>query len=148
MYALSNNIERIAEDHENARVIARALAAMKWAQLDPDDVVTNIIYFRTPGKDAAGVAEALARQGILSGATAVDQVRFVTHIDVSREDTQEIVRKLEKVKVKASGVPRRLARGPGPHWLRYAQASKSGIAAMRTAVRAQPSATPATTSKT
>jgi len=98
VYALSNNIERLAEDHENARVIARALVATKWAELDPDEVVTNIINFRTPGKDAASVVEALTREGILSGASAADQVRFVTHIDVSREDTREIVRKLEKVK--------------------------------------------------
>jgi len=99
VYALAHNIERLAEDHENARTIARALAVTTWAKLDPTDVVTNIIYFRTPGRDAGAVVDALARQGILSGASAADQIRFVTHIDVSKEDTEEIARILEKAKM-------------------------------------------------
>ncbi len=99
VYALTHNVERLSEDHENAKTIARALAGTTWAKLDPRDVVTNIIYFRTPGRTAAAVVDALARQGILSGASAADQVRFVTHIDISQADTQEIARILEKAKI-------------------------------------------------
>ena len=99
VYALTHNVQRLVEDHENAKMIARALAGTTWAQLDPDDVVTNIIYFRTPGREAGSVVESLARQGIMSGASAADQVRFVTHIDVSREDTREIVRLLGAAKL-------------------------------------------------
>jgi threonine aldolase len=99
VYALAHNIERLSEDHENAKAIARALAGTTWAKLDPLDVVTNIIYFRTPGRNAAAVVDALARQGILSGASAADQVRFVTHIDVSKDDTREIVRIVEKARM-------------------------------------------------
>jgi len=99
VYALTHNVERLSEDHENATTIARALAGTTWAKLDPRDVVTNIIYFRTPGRTAAAVVDALARQGILSGASAADQVRFVTHIDISQADTQEIARILEKAKI-------------------------------------------------
>jgi threonine aldolase len=99
VYALTHNIERLVEDHENAKAIARALAGTTWAKLDPNDVVTNIIYFRTPGREAAKVVDALARLGILSGASAADQIRFVTHIDVPREDTKEIVRIVEKAKI-------------------------------------------------
>ena len=92
IYALRHNVERISEDHENARAIAQALAGTKWAAVDPAAVPTNMVYFRTPGRDAARVVEALEAQGIRSGATGPDQIRFATHLDVSREDTKEIVR--------------------------------------------------------
>jgi len=93
IYALRNNVERIAEDHENAAAIARALAQAGWAQVDPNAVASNMIYFRTPGHPAADVAAALERVGIRCGTpTAPDQIRLVTHLDVSREDTREIIR--------------------------------------------------------
>jgi threonine aldolase len=99
MYALSHNIQRLAEDHQNAKLIARALAGTTWAALDPNNVVTNILYFRTPGRNAAEVMKSLARQGILCWDTAADQVRFVTHLDISTDDTREIVQLLEKMKI-------------------------------------------------
>jgi len=57
-----------------------------------------MIYFRTPGREAAKVVDTLERNGIRSGATGPDQIRFVTHLDVSREDTKEIVRIVEKLR--------------------------------------------------
>jgi threonine aldolase len=98
VYALAHNIERLAEDHENAALIAHALADTRWAALDPCDVATNIIYFRTPRRDAEEVVRALGQTGVLSGASGPDQVRFVTHLDVSREDAREIVNILSKAK--------------------------------------------------
>jgi threonine aldolase len=80
-------------------MIARALAGTKWAEVDPQSVATNMVYFRTPGKDAAKVVEALEKQGIRSGATGPDQIRFATHLDVSREDTKEIARILETLRI-------------------------------------------------
>jgi threonine aldolase len=99
IYALRNNIERIPEDHENARAIAQALAGTKWAELDTKDVVTNMVYFRTPGRLAAKVVETLETQGIKSWTTGPDQIRFVTHLDISREDTKEIARILGSMKM-------------------------------------------------
>jgi len=98
IYALRNNVDRIAEDHENARLIAQALAQTKWAEVDPRDVASNMVFFRTPGREPEKVVQALEKQGIRSGATGPDQVRFVTHLDVSREDTREITRILASVK--------------------------------------------------
>jgi threonine aldolase len=95
VYALTHNIERLAEDHENAKAIARALAATKWAKLSLEDVVTNIIYFKTPGREPKKVVAALASLGIRSDTSGADQIRFVTHLDISREDAREIVRILE-----------------------------------------------------
>jgi len=98
IYALRNNVDRIAEDHENARVIAQALAQTKWAEVDPKDVASNMVFFRTPGREAEKVVQALEKLGIRSGVTGPDQIRFVTHLDVSREDTREITRILASVK--------------------------------------------------
>jgi threonine aldolase len=98
VYALTHNVNRLSEDHENAKVIAHALRETQWARLNLDDVVTNIIYFRTPGRDAQSMVDRLATHGILSWATGPDQVRFVTHLDISREDTREIARILHTAK--------------------------------------------------
>ena len=99
IYALRHNVERIAEDHDNAAAIAAALSHTKWAVVDSPGAVTNMVYFHTPGRDAAKVVEALGSQGIRGGATGPDQIRFVTHLDVSREDTKEIVRVLEAARL-------------------------------------------------
>jgi threonine aldolase len=99
LYALTNNIERLAEDHENARALAQALAETSWARLDPAEVTTNILYFRTPGRDAAEVVETLAGLGVISGASGPDQIRFVTHLDISRKDTAEIARIIRSAKL-------------------------------------------------
>ena len=98
IYALQHNVERIAEDHENARAIAQALAGTKWAEVDPGRGDQHGL-FPNPGRDAAKVVEALEKHGIRSGATGPDQIRFVTHLDVSREDTKEIVRILGSVRL-------------------------------------------------
>lgn len=90
IYALEHNIDRIAEDHENAHLIAEALAGTTWAALDAKSVVTNIIYFDTPGRDADAVVKTLEAAGIRSGASGPNTIRFVTHLDISREDAKEV----------------------------------------------------------
>jgi threonine aldolase len=99
LYALTHNVERIVEDHENARDIAEALANTTWAEANPKDVSTNMVYFRTPGIDAKKVVKVLGQHGILGGATGPEQVRFVTHLDVSHEDTKQIVEILGAMKL-------------------------------------------------
>ncbi len=97
MYALSNNVERLAEDHENAKTLSRALSCTSWAALVPEDVVTNIIYFRTPDRSADEVVSALQQKGILSGSSGPDVIRFVTHLNISRKDTAEIARIIQDI---------------------------------------------------
>ena len=99
VYALSNNIDRLAEDHENARTLANALACTSWAALVPEEVVTNIIYFRTPERNPDDVVHALEQKGILCGSAGPDTIRFVTHLDISRKDTTEIARILQDIKL-------------------------------------------------
>src|SRR3954454_13076655 len=86
LYALANNVERLAEDHENARVLADGLAAIPGIEIDPATVETNIVIFRPP--NARALIQALAGQVELSGPVNGNKVRAVTHMDVSREEIE------------------------------------------------------------
>jgi threonine aldolase len=101
VYALQHNVARLAEDHENAREIAAALAGTSWASLDPKDVPTNIIYFDTPGRDAETVVAALGNAGIRCGASGPNTIRFVTHLDIGREDAKQVAAIVGRLKLPA-----------------------------------------------
>ncbi|NMC70613.1 MAG: low-specificity L-threonine aldolase [Myxococcales bacterium] len=81
LYALRHNVDRIAEDHANARRLATALAAVPGLAVDPARVETNIVMAGVPG--AAGkLVERLAERGVLAWAPDDRRIRFVTHLDV------------------------------------------------------------------
>jgi threonine aldolase len=94
LYALDNNVERLAEDHENARVLADGLAAIPAIEIDPATVETNIVIFRPP--DARGLVSALAGEVELSGPVNGDKVRAVTHMDVSRDEIERALSLIQK----------------------------------------------------
>ncbi|WP_276482463.1 low-specificity L-threonine aldolase [Paraflavitalea pollutisoli] len=83
IYALENHITRLAEDHQHAQSIARALSGASFAgHLLP--VETNIVIFEVKGpRSAAEIVAALKEQGILAIAISATQIRFVLHLDVS-----------------------------------------------------------------
>ncbi len=83
IYALDHHVERLATDHEHARVLADGLAGLPGVQLDPATVATNIVIFEVA--DAPALVEGLAERMELQ---AIDdrRVRAVTHLDVSRAD--------------------------------------------------------------
>jgi threonine aldolase len=85
LYALDHNVDRLAEDHENASALARGLAQLPGVSLDPATVETNIVIFSVD--DAPGLVARMADRVELQ---AFDQhrVRAVTHLDVSREDIE------------------------------------------------------------
>jgi threonine aldolase len=87
LYALDNNVERLAEDHENARFLAEGLAEMPAVEIDPASVETNIVIFEVP--DAAALIASLAGQLELSRAGGPRRVRAVTHMDVSRAEVEK-----------------------------------------------------------
>ncbi len=84
LYALERGIERLAEDHANARTIAESIA-QSAAEIDLATVQTNIVIFRLPPPlpDAATVVRRAQEQGVLVGAFAPRTVRATTHLDVS-----------------------------------------------------------------
>ena len=81
VYALRHNVTRIAEDHVNARRLARALADAPNVRVDPAAVETNIVMIGVPGSAPARV-EKLAQRGVLAWAPDDRRIRFVTHLDV------------------------------------------------------------------
>jgi threonine aldolase len=87
MYALDHNVERLAEDHENARVLAEGLAELPGIDLDPAEVETNIVVF--PFADAAWLCAELERRGVRMGVIAPGVVRAVTHLDVDRAGVEQ-----------------------------------------------------------
>jgi threonine aldolase len=86
-YALEHHVERLTEDHDNATLIARRLAASPRIVLDLATVQTNIVVFDlaadAPGAETI-VTGARAR-GVLLYAFGPRTLRLVTHLDVSRE---------------------------------------------------------------
>ena len=86
LYALDNNVDRLAEDHEHARMLADGLAALPGARIDPAAVQTNIVIFGV--EDAPKLVAQLAERVELV-AIGNEHVRAVTHLDVSHGDIEE-----------------------------------------------------------
>jgi threonine aldolase len=88
LYALEHHVERLAEDHENARRLALALADMKGVGIDPDDIDTNIVYFDVTetGKTALDVVIEMANKGVMMLPLGDMSVRCVTHLGVDTKD--------------------------------------------------------------
>jgi threonine aldolase len=86
LYAIEHNIERLAEDHANARWLAERLANTKNVTLNFAEVETNIIIFGVnPDRgSAADVAKQLTEAGVWCMAAGPAQIRFVTHLDAPR----------------------------------------------------------------
>jgi threonine aldolase len=82
LYALDHHVDRLAEDHENARVLAEGLADLPEVELDPADVETNIVVFGVP--DAPALCAELERRGVKLSSLGPTRVRAVTHLDVDR----------------------------------------------------------------
>jgi threonine aldolase len=93
LYALDHNVERLAEDHANAKRLAEGLAALDGIALDPDEVETNIVIFEVDDPD--GLCAALERRGVLMGVVGERQIRAVTHLDVDADGVQEAVTAVE-----------------------------------------------------
>ncbi|HEY2771217.1 MAG TPA: threonine aldolase family protein [Solirubrobacteraceae bacterium] len=85
LYALDHHVERLAEDHEHARLLAEGLADLPGIEIDPATVETNIVVFAVA--DAPGYVAKLADQVELSAVDAT-HVRAVTHLDVDRADIE------------------------------------------------------------
>jgi threonine aldolase len=87
-YALDHNLDRLADDHANARLIAERLAQANSIDLDVATVQSNIIVFglSPAAPDAATVVARAREAGVLVVALGPRAVRAVTHLDVSQDD--------------------------------------------------------------
>jgi threonine aldolase len=89
LYALDHHVERLAEDHANARVLADGLAAIPGLRLDADRVETNIVIFEVD--DAFALVGALHDAGIEVTPLGPSRIRMVTHLDVDRAGCERAV---------------------------------------------------------
>ncbi|GAA2148273.1 low-specificity L-threonine aldolase [Nocardioides koreensis] len=81
LHALDHHVDRLAEDHTHARLLAEACG------VDPDGVDTNVVV--VPRPDAVEFVSAARAEGVLLSAVGPTTVRMVTHLDVSRDDTEK-----------------------------------------------------------
>jgi threonine aldolase len=87
VYALSCMVDRLAEDHANAKLLARGLASLPMVELDPESVETNIVIFRVD--DSIGFMRSLKRAGVLCTSPGPGRVRMVTHFGIDSADIEE-----------------------------------------------------------
>jgi len=84
VYALRHPVERLEEDHANARRLAQGLAELPGVELDPRSVETNIVLFQLSGAlDGPTAVGRLLEHGVRMGAMGPRELRAVTHLDVS-----------------------------------------------------------------
>jgi threonine aldolase len=119
-WALEHHVNRLAEDHTHARILADGLAGLPGITLDPDTVETNIVVFRLA--DAPRFRQRLeAEHGVRMGALGPDLIRAVTHHDVDTADVRRAVSAVAAVLRAASfdhenkvEMLHQLLRRPGP----------------------------------
>jgi threonine aldolase len=92
LYALDHHVERLAEDHDNARVLADGLADLGVDVVAPE---TNIVIFEVA--EPASFIEQMARRGVELSGTYDGRVRAVTHLDAGRAEVDEALRAAREV---------------------------------------------------
>jgi threonine aldolase len=95
LYALDHNVERLAEDHENARVLAEGIAELPGARIDASKVETNIVIFEV--SDVPAVLAELASRGVEMTAMGPGRIRAVTHLDVDRAGVETALSALSEI---------------------------------------------------
>lgn len=88
--ALETMVDRLAEDHAHARLLAEGLAAIPDVTVDPADVQTNLVYFDLahPRVDAHALEARLRAEGVWFHALGARRARMVTHYGITRDDIQ------------------------------------------------------------
>ncbi|MCK4858259.1 MAG: low-specificity L-threonine aldolase [candidate division Zixibacteria bacterium] len=99
IYAIENNLARLAEDHENARRLAEALAQIEGIAIDLEAVQTNIVIFDVvrAGYSVEDVLAGLKEKGVLAVPFGERRIRCVTHLDISRSDIDRAIKVFQGV---------------------------------------------------
>jgi threonine aldolase len=91
-YGLQHNVERLAEDHANAKFLAEGLATIDGVEIDPTTVETNIVIFDVA--DGADLHDKLKAAGVETSLLE-GRVRMVTHLDVDRPGIEKALAAVE-----------------------------------------------------
>ena len=89
LYALEHNVERLAEDHANAKALARGMAQIPGIEVEQPE--TNLVFFDTKGTGmtAAAFAGKLRRHGVLVSTSDTYRARACLHLDVTAAHVDE-----------------------------------------------------------
>jgi threonine aldolase len=96
LYALDHHVERLAEDHANAKRLAEGLAELPALICQPQSVQTNIVVFELRSGQAQPYLARAAAAGVRMNAITPTKIRAVTHLDVTRQHIDEALRALSK----------------------------------------------------
>lgn len=98
LYAIDNNVQRLAEDHEKAAKLGAIVESSPFLRLR-FPVETNIVIFEMTGEssDIEEFRAALERKGVLSLAFGGKFIRMVTHLDISSDDIESVEKVFEAV---------------------------------------------------
>ena len=88
IYALQNNIDRLALDHEHAARLKAGLSAINALDVSPDSGQTNMVFVSTRGK-GAGLTAFMKKRGILI--SGEDHLRLVTHLNINAHDIETVI---------------------------------------------------------
>ncbi|MDJ0983964.1 MAG: low-specificity L-threonine aldolase [Desulfobacterales bacterium] len=97
--ALNEMVDRLADDHANAKKLAVGLAQIPGLSIDPDQIRTNIVFFELPGKPmtAQQFTQQINAAGVRMLPVGPQRVRAVTHYQVSSDDIDRAIDVVSKV---------------------------------------------------
>lgn len=95
LYALQHNVERLAEDHENAALLVRLLAELPEIQVLPYSGVTNMAFINLTKGSPQELSAFMKPRGILVRGDR-NPIRLVTHLDVNRKDVEALVQGIKE----------------------------------------------------
>lgn len=99
LYALDNHVERLAEDHANARILADAFDGLEGFRLESGPVETNLVWVEVDPAvgTAAEIVARLKARGVLIAALGKQVVRACAHLNVSREDAETAAEEIRRL---------------------------------------------------
>ncbi len=99
LYALEHHVDRLAEDHEHAQILAQAVEQTKGLRIESGKVETNLVWIAVDPAigTAADVVARLKAEGVLMSALGPQVFRACTHLDVSREEVERASDMIRKV---------------------------------------------------
>ncbi len=95
-YALEHHVERLKDDHVNARRLADGLVSISGIKLAVSDIATNMVFFEPEGIQGSELQASLAERGVLCSGTP-NRIRMVTHLDVSARQIEEAIEVVREV---------------------------------------------------
>ncbi len=97
LVALETMVERLADDHDNARLLAEGLAGLSGLDFDPKDVDTNIVIIKPKSMLPLQLKEELKKRDILVSAMDPDMIRLTTSREVTRIDVEKTVLAIKEI---------------------------------------------------